>query len=118
MDNDSSLPKELKWINGRVLSTSDCLETKWKDYPLDVPSEDQVCFKNNYEKGEGICNGDSGGPLVCNENGKAVLIGVTSHSSHSCVEDGYPNIFEKVAYFLSWIKDNMVVLICLKPHTI
>ena len=111
MNDISSLPKELKWINGKVLSTHDCLKTKWKDYPLNVPYEGQVCFKNNYEKGEGICDGDSGGPLVCNENGKAVLIGVTAHTSGSCVEDGYPNMFAKVAYFLSWIKDNMVFLI-------
>ena len=79
-------------------------------YRPQVPSEDKVCFRNNYENNESTCKGDSGGPLVCNENGKAVLIGVTSHTASSkCVEDGYPNIFAKVAFFVSWIKEHMVL---------
>lgn len=79
-----------------------------------MPSEDKVCFRNNYENNETICGGDSGGPLVCNENGKAVLIGVTSHTATpACVEDGYPNMFAKVAFFLSWIQENMVLKLLL-----
>jgi len=49
-----------------------------------------------------ICAGDSGGPLVIQENGKNVLIGVTSWSESNC-STLYPGGWAKVAAGRDWI---------------
>ena len=110
MTVNGASPTELQWIKGKAMSLSDCLKTNWGSKGWRVPSEDNVCFRNNYENKESACKGDSGGPLVCNVDGKAVLIGATSHGSIGwpCVHDGFPNIYARVTFFLSWVKANMV----------
>ena len=110
MSNPYISPIELQWIKGKAMSLSDCLKTNWGSIEWRKPSEDNVCFRNNYENQESACKGDSGGPLVCNVDGKAVLIGATSHGSIGwpCVDDGFPNIYARVSFFLSWVKENMV----------
>ena len=110
MSNPYISPIELQWIKGKAMSLNDCLKTKWGSEGWRKPTEDNVCFRNNYEIQESACKGDSGGPLVCNVDGKAVLIGATSHGSIGwpCVDDGFPNIYARVSFFLSWVKENMV----------
>ena len=107
---DGESKDELQWIKGKAMSLNDCLNTKWGSNGWTKPSEDNICFRNNYENNESACQGDSGGPLVCNVDGKAVLLGATSYGSIGwpCVDDGYPNIYARVTFFLSWIKENMV----------
>ena len=103
--NDKDTTK-LQWIKGQVLSESDCQKTQF---------EETFCDKKNFiqfdsSKHGSICSGDSGGPLIClGKNQKASIIGVT----RATISDGtmcsgkYPEIFERVAYHLDWIKKNM-----------
>ena len=58
------------------------------------------------QEGTDTCQGDSGGPLICNDNGRPVIYGVTSHGD-KCAKTGLPGIYAKVAAELDWIKDQM-----------
>ena len=58
------------------------------------------------DNGADVCQGDSGGPLICDDNGRAVLYGLVSHSV-GCARKGYPNIYAKVAAYLDWINQHM-----------
>lgn len=58
------------------------------------------------EPGADTCNGDSGGPLICDDDGRPVIYGVTSHG-FECARTGYPTIFAKVSAALDWIKQQL-----------
>ena len=58
------------------------------------------------QEGEDTCQGDSGGPLICDDNGRPVIYGVTSHGE-KCAKTGYPGIYAKVAAELDWIKQQL-----------
>ncbi|KAJ8246732.1 hypothetical protein GJAV_G00254770 [Gymnothorax javanicus] len=51
---------------------------------------------------KGICQGDSGGPLVCNKTAH----GIASFTSNPC-NNGYPDVYMKVSYFIPWIQEIM-----------
>jgi len=53
-----------------------------------------------------VCAGDSGGPLVIQENGKNILIGITSWSESNC-STLYPGGWAKVAAGRNWIDSQM-----------
>ena len=57
-------------------------------------------------EGKGACIGDSGGPFVCNDNYKAVAVGVISFGI-GC-GGAYPDGNARNTYVLNWIKTNMV----------
>ena len=44
---------------------------------------------------------------MCNENGKAVLVGVVSFG-FGCAEPRIPGVYARVTHVLSWIKENLV----------
>ena len=50
--------------------------------------------------------GDSGGPLFCEMDGRYVLQGVISSSSHGC-DKNLASYYTKVTYFLPWIQATM-----------
>jgi len=53
-----------------------------------------------------VCAGDSGGPLVIKENGKDILIGITSWSESNC-SPLYPGGWAKIAAARDWIDSQM-----------
>ena len=57
-------------------------------------------------KGHDTCQGDSGGPMAVKENGRFVVIGVTS-SGQGCGATGYAGIYTRVSFYHDWIKDNV-----------
>lgn len=59
-----------------------------------------------YRKGHDTCQGDSGGPMAVKENGRFVVIGVTS-SGQGCGATGYAGIYTRVSFYHDWIKDNV-----------
>ena len=59
--------------------------------------------------GQGACFRDSGGSLVCNENGKAILVGVTSYGGGDYC-GAVPTAYARVTHVLKWIKETLVGL--------
>jgi len=53
--------------------------------------------------GKDSCSGDSGGPLI---SGNTVY-GVNSYG-HECARPGYPGVYSDVAYFWTWIHQNIL----------
>ncbi len=49
------------------------------------------------------CQGDSGGPLSGWAAGSATLVGIVSFG-RGCGRAGYPGVYTRVSYYLSWIK--------------
>merc|ERR1712004_455271 len=74
-------------------------DKKCEDFMGDSTSTTQMCA---WAKGTDACQGDGGGPLTVAENGKYVLLGVTSYGSGCATER--PGIYARVQGFLPWIK--------------
>lgn len=53
--------------------------------------------------GKDSCQGDSGGPLVAWDNGRWVLVGITSYGD-GCGQIGVPGIYTNVARYLPFIR--------------
>ncbi|XP_026747806.1 collagenase-like [Trichoplusia ni] len=80
-----------------VVSIWNCYETFGYYDP-----EKQMCTQGN---AWGACTGDVGGPLVIKNyfNGTDLLIGVTSLVSPVGCDNGFPNGYTRVTYYLDWI---------------
>ena len=66
----------------------------------------QVCASspnNEY----GVCFGDSGGPLVVNQNGRNIVVGVTSYIIGKCGQANLPSFYANVAHFADLIQKIM-----------
>lgn len=52
--------------------------------------------------------GYSGGPLQCrlSKNGPWLLAGITSFGS-GCAEQGYPDVYTRISYYIKWISDTI-----------
>ena len=103
--NDKDTTK-LQWIKGQVLSDSDCQKSQLEGYYCDKKYVIQFDSSNIGT----VCNGDSGGPMIClGKNQKATIIGIARAVIKvlgKC-SGKYPEMFERVAYHLDWIKKNM-----------
>ena len=100
---------KLQWIKGQVLSESDCQKTQFHEIYCD---KNYVIHFDSSKHGS-ICSGDSGGPMIClGKNQKATIIGISQAiiKEKPLCSGKYPEIFERVAYHLAWIKKNM------EPH--
>ncbi|XP_049859807.1 CLIP domain-containing serine protease HP8-like [Schistocerca gregaria] len=70
-----------------------------------VPS--QLCAGGR--EGKDSCTGDSGGPLMALQGRppKGVLVGVVSFGPRECGMEGYPGVYTRVSFFLTWILDTI-----------
>ncbi|KAJ2951557.1 hypothetical protein O0L34_g13706 [Tuta absoluta] len=57
--------------------------------------------------GVGVCSGDSGGPLVVTQNGRDVLVGVSSFVAKAGCSQGFPSAYARVTSFTNWILQHM-----------
>ncbi|CDQ93624.1 unnamed protein product [Oncorhynchus mykiss] len=60
-----------------------------------------ICAGDTAAGYKGVCQGDSDGPLVC--KGTAVRV-VSFNEKRNCDNPKEPNVYTKVAKYLSWIK--------------
>ena len=100
---------KLQWIKGQVLSESDCQKTQF----LEIDCDKNYVIHFDSSKHGSICSGDSGGPMIClGKNQKATIIGISRAivKERPLCSGKYPEMFERVAYHLDWIKKNM------EPH--
>uniref|UniRef100_A0A1B6M856 Peptidase S1 domain-containing protein n=1 Tax=Graphocephala atropunctata TaxID=36148 RepID=A0A1B6M856_9HEMI len=82
------------------------LRWNWCDGYVD---DNEICAGKL--KGKGVCHGDSGGPLMTSANvpgrgPSTFLVGVVSRGIVGC-EGGVPDVYMRVAKFVSWILDNI-----------
>ena len=93
----------LKYVRVPAITNSECQSAYGK---IGQITESMIC--DGYpNEGKGSCTGDSGGAFVCNDNGKAVAVGVISWGSEC--GGAYPGVNARNTYVLNWIKANMVI---------
>merc|ERR1719244_2489162 len=75
---------------------------------VDQKARTNVCARGEAEDGTGvgICLGDSGGPLFVNNNGKALLVGVSSYVIGCAPSTGEPGVYVRVSSYLDFIMEN------------
>ena len=78
-----------------------------KAYPWYTISDAIICAGYLGEGGKDACSGDSGGPLVCEQDGKALFMGIVSWGI-GCAEPEYPGAYARVSIVVDWIKSHMV----------
>jgi trypsin len=70
-----------------------------------IDEEKQVCA--GYPEGQkDTCQGDSGGPLFKYENGKQILVGVTSFGI-GCAFPDLPGVYARASNYAEWIEQNL-----------
>ncbi|XP_064096496.1 proclotting enzyme-like, partial [Macrobrachium nipponense] len=71
----------------------------------DVAITPQMLCAGYPEGGKDTCGGDSGGPLTVEEDGRHVLVGITSFGQ-GCGKKGYPGVYTRVTALLDWILEH------------
>lgn len=79
-----------------IISDEECKRV-WRGHI----TADMLCA-GTPEGGRGFCYGDTGGPLVLNN----VLVGIASWT-YGCARARVPEVYARVPFFTSWIRDNM-----------
>ncbi|XP_058128376.1 chymotrypsin-2-like [Anopheles ziemanni] len=98
-ETDGPAPNHLQFLPTGIISNEECAEAyEGGNFPV---LESNICAYN--PEGEGTCGGDSGGPMVYNGG----LHGVVSWGPRPC-GTARPNVYARVAYFVSWILANAV----------
>ncbi|KAL4227332.1 hypothetical protein ACF0H5_012777 [Mactra antiquata] len=100
-DNDS---RHLQHVRVNLVSQQQC-SNAWNSY-VNITNK-QVCAGTGTI---GTCHGDSGGPLVCIHDNRYYLVGVTSYGYQSCSQDGYPDVYTRVASYIDWMEAYIALL--------
>ncbi|KAI5643310.1 trypsin domain-containing protein [Phthorimaea operculella] len=84
-----------------VITVQDCQNAFGTTFVIDST----ICTSG--AGGVGVCSGDSGGPLVVTQNGRDVLVGVSSFVASAGCEAGFPSAYARVTSFTNWILQHM-----------
>lgn len=87
----------LNFIETKVLGWKRCAPF----YMGMVRDKTMICGSG--KGGRSVCNGDSGGPMMLKEDGKNVLIGLTSFGISLGCEAGWPGVFTRISHYMPWI---------------
>ena len=99
----NNLPNILRWVRVPAITNPLCNQ----QYTGSITNA-MLCA-GYPQGGKDSCQGDSGGPLVCQSGTNAVITGIVSWG-YGCASAGFPGVYARVTYFLSWIQDNMVLV--------
>ncbi|XP_066972500.1 serine protease 30-like isoform X2 [Macrobrachium rosenbergii] len=95
----SRLPAVLQETSVNVLGP-EC-QNKFQD----VNITPQMLCAGDKKGDKDTCSGDSGGPMTVEENGRHVLVGITSFGI-GCGIRGSPGVYTRVTAFLDWVLEN------------
>ncbi|EAA02808.4 AGAP012736-PA, partial [Anopheles gambiae str. PEST] len=90
----------LRFTSNPIMSKAECIVS----WGFALAQSQNVCLKPT--GGRSSCNGDSGGPLTVNSGGVLQIGTVSFGSSYGCAS-GWPSMYARVSYFLSWINENI-----------
>ena len=82
-------------------TTNDVCKSAYSDSEI---TDAMICAEY---PGRDSCQGDSGGPFVCNNNGKAIIVGIVSWGD-GCAFPDIPGVYARTTHVLPWIKAQMV----------
>jgi len=101
-DDTGGTDVDLRWSLNEValpvMSQQDCQKT----YGVDMVTEGAMCVLT--EGGRSACDGDSGGPMTWQEEGRAVVRGVSSYVAKEGCLSGKPAGAMRVLHYLDWIQ--------------
>jgi secreted trypsin-like serine protease len=109
IEDDRNSPDDLMQASFFTIPRNTCLKTSgsWTVH------ESNICAS---EGSKGICTGDLGGPLLVTSSQSYKQIGISSEfDSYYCVSKTKPQMFASVAYFASWIDENVCKFSTDKP---
>lgn len=88
-----------------IVNSSDCNRV-YESNKINL-SDGQICVGGEF--GIDSCRGDSGGPLMfVAEDNIFVLYGMVSFGTTACGSKGYPSIYTKIGFYLSWVSSNTI----------
>ncbi|XP_556332.4 brachyurin [Anopheles gambiae] len=90
----------LRFTSNPIMSKAECIVS----WGFALAQSQNVCLKPT--GGRSSCNGDSGGPLTVNSGGVLQIGTVSFGSSYGCAS-GWPSVYARVSYVLSWINENI-----------
>ncbi|XP_066942680.1 transmembrane protease serine 9-like [Macrobrachium rosenbergii] len=93
LSEGGSQPVILNEVDVPIVTNAACNE----NYDGEITSN-MICA-GHPEGGKDACQGDSGGPLVVEDNGKWVLVGVTSWG-YGCARPDYPGVYARVTEYI------------------
>jgi len=106
----------LRMTTQTIISNRECRKSAGLTYHCDPKTNTTVPLRRTYKEkifddmicgvneGRGQCQGDSGGPFTVEENGKHILVGVTSWGL-GCAKDGLPGVKSSIAIHREWIEE-------------
>ncbi|XP_075046749.1 serine protease 57 [Mixophyes fleayi] len=94
-----TLPTAMMETNVNVINRANC-NVSWGHNIYNS----MLCTASPEMRIRGFCSGDSGGPLVCRNR----VEGVVSFSGFRCGNPRTPDVYTRVASFLSWIEKVIV----------
>nr|XP_032522492.1 venom protease-like [Danaus plexippus plexippus] len=107
IDNRGASSSHLLYVELPVVNNSVC-ETAYESRVID---ERVMCVGSIFKDS---CSGDSGGPLMDNIINKTTFrthfyqTGVVSYGHTKCGEANFPGVYSSLAYFLPWIRENVL----------
>merc|ERR1712048_803282 len=109
LEFEGSTPNELQESGINIMSKNYCHANSYlREQHVML---DEICAGLPDLDGDGFtdggvdaCQGDSGGPLICDQQGRAVLTGLTSWGAGGCAKEGNPGIYGDISFYINWIR--------------
>lgn len=96
-ETEARFPKTLRQAEVALIDDESCREI----YGIDFDGSSMICAGDPAE-GASACSGDRGGPLFAVDDGRWVLLGVSSWGI-GCDVSGFPGVFAEIAALWGWI---------------